>query len=99
VNLSDDIEPPRWRGGRADELVWAELGDDFVVYHRPSGRTHFFNAATATLLKHVLVEPRSAVAAADELAAREEAVGDAGFFAAVEASLAHLEHLGLVERT
>ena len=88
----------RWRAGPAESLVWAEVGATYVVYHRPSGRTHFLNSATADLLGHVLIEPRSARAAAEELAAREGAVGDAAFFAAVAESLSHLEHLGLVER-
>jgi PqqD family protein of HPr-rel-A system len=88
----------RWRAGPAEGLVWADLGSAYVVYHRPSGRTHFLNSATADLLQHVLVEPRSARAAAEELAAREGADGDAAFFAAVADSLLHLEHLGLVER-
>ena len=81
-----------------DDLVWAEFGDDYVVYHKPSGKTHFLNSATALLLAHVLVEPKNAVEAAEELADREEAVGNADFFAAVARALAHLEHLGLVER-
>jgi PqqD family protein of HPr-rel-A system len=87
-----------WRAGRADDLVWAEFGDDYVVYHRPSGKTHFFNTATATLIRVVLTEPKNATAAAEALAEHEEAAGDEAFFAAVAESLAHLEHLGLVER-
>jgi PqqD family protein of HPr-rel-A system len=84
--------------GRADELVWAEFGTDFVVYHRPSGKTHFFNAATALLLKEVLVEPRSALEAAQDLAERQAADATAEFLAAVQHSLEHLEYLGLVDR-
>ena len=87
-----------WRAGPADDLVWSELGDDYVVYHRPSGRTHFLNSATADLLGHVLAEPRTAAAAADELAAREGAPGSSAFVAAVAESLSRLEHLGLIER-
>jgi len=88
----------RWRVGRSEELAWSDLGDAYAVYHRPSGMTHFLNIATADLLKHVLVEPRSARAAAEELAAREGAMGDSAFFAAVAENLARLEHLGLIER-
>jgi len=87
-----------WRAGPPQDLVWAELGDDYVVYHRPSGRTHFLNSATVALLREVLVGPRNARAAAEELAAREAAAVDAEFFAAVAVSLQHLEHLGLVDR-
>jgi PqqD family protein of HPr-rel-A system len=94
---STRVEEARWRAGPANELVWSELGTDYVAYHRPSGRTHFFNAATAVLLEHVLAVPRTAAAAADELAAREHAAIDADFVAAVADSLAHLASLGLIE--
>ena len=87
-----------WRAGPARELAWSALGDAYVVYHRPSGRTHFLNAATADLLEHVLAEPRTAEDAAEALATREGAPGSSEFFAAVAQSLALLEHLGLVER-
>lgn len=89
---------PLWCAGRAQDLVWAQLGDDYVVYHQPSGKTHFLNSATAVLLKHVLIQPKGAVAAAEDLAAREGAAGDDAFFAVVAESLVRLEHLGLVER-
>lgn len=87
-----------WRARSASELVWSQFGEVYVVYHRPSGRTHFLNFATADLLAHVLAKPRSAQHAADELAARQGATGGPDFCAAVAASLRHLEHLGLIER-
>ncbi len=89
---------PSWCAGRADELVWAELGVDVVVYHRPSGKTHFLNAVTASLLKDVLLQPKNSVEAAEDLADRQAAAVGGDFLAAVRASLEHLEHLGLVER-
>jgi PqqD family protein of HPr-rel-A system len=88
----------QWRAGPAEDLVWAEFGEDYVVYHRPSGKTHFLNTASAALLREVLVCPQTAVAAAEELAAREAAPADAEFHAAVTAWLVQLEHLGLVGR-
>jgi PqqD family protein of HPr-rel-A system len=98
MNESTKGAEARWRAGPAQELVWSNLGDMCVAYHRPSGRTHFFNEATADLLEHVLAAPRTALAAAEALAAREEAVPDAAFVAAVADSLAHLAHLGLIKR-
>jgi PqqD family protein of HPr-rel-A system len=89
---------PSWRAGRADELVWAQFGTDFVLYHRRSGKTHFLNAATAVLLKEVLIQPKSSLEAAQELADRQTAVASQDFLAAVQHSLEHLEYLGLVER-
>ena len=89
---------PLWCAGPAEDLVWADCGDDSVVYHRPSGKTHLLNGAGAVLLLTVLREPKTARMAAEELAAFEEAVGDTEFFATVQASLEQLAHLGLVER-
>lgn len=89
---------PRWRSGPPQDLAWAELGDDYVLYHRPSGKTHLLNAASAALLRQVLLEPKDARSAARELADREGAEGHADFVDAVTAALAQLEHLGLIER-
>lgn len=87
-----------WRTLDPQNSLWAQWGDDFVVYHRPSGKTHFVNAATAHLLTSVLVEPKTAIAAAEELASAQDATGDAEFFAQVDRLLSRLEHVGLVER-
>ena len=87
-----------WQSGPSDDLVWAEFDDGYVVYHRPSGKTHFLNAASAVLLTEILLVPRDAADAARELAALEQTDGDAAFAAAVADSLHHLEYLGLVER-
>src|SRR5687768_489363 len=88
----------RWRAGQPDDLVWSRMDDAFIVYHRPSGKTHFLNAATADLLAQVLATPRTARSAADELAAREDAAVDSDFIRAVAESLVQLEHLGLIGR-
>lgn len=87
-----------WRARPAHEFVSSQLGDDYAVYHRPSGRTHFLNAAAADLLERVLLQPRTAAAAAAELAAGEGAPGSAEFVAVVAESLSRLEYLGLIER-
>jgi PqqD family protein of HPr-rel-A system len=95
----DPSREPEWRAGPAQDLIWVDFGDDCIVYHRPSGKTHFLNGASALLLKTVLLEPKTARVAAEELAACEQAVGDAEFFATVAESLEQLAHLGLVERS
>ena len=87
-----------WCAGPARELVWSQFDDVYIAYHRPSGKTHFLNTATADLLGHVLVAPRTARSAGEELAAREGAAAAPDFLSAVAESLLHLEHLGLIER-
>jgi PqqD family protein of HPr-rel-A system len=89
----------RWQSGPAEQFAWSKLDDDaYAVYHRPSGKTHVMNAASVDLLTHVLTLPRSARAAAEELAAREGSVAEPEFFATIAESLRYLEHLGLIER-
>jgi PqqD family protein of HPr-rel-A system len=87
-----------WQSLESGNVLWAQWDDDYVLYHRPSGKTHFVNAATAELLTSILLEPKSAHAAAEELAAAEQASGDEAFFAEVASLLERLEHVGLVER-
>jgi PqqD family protein of HPr-rel-A system len=87
-----------WRSLEPGNVLWAEWDGEYVLYHRPSGKTHFVNAATVQLLKTVLLEPKSARAAALELAAGEAADADDEFCAEVAALLERLEHVGLVER-
>lgn len=87
-----------WRAVPGDRIRWAELEGDYVAYHRPSGKTHLLNAASAALLREILVSPRNADAAAEALAARESSSSDAAFAAHVAGLIERLEELGLVER-
>ncbi len=90
---------PKWRSPPPDAIVWTRWdGDQFVAYHRPSGITHFLNAASALLITELLVEPADAAAVAT---AFEAAQGDAGWEQHLEeitTMLVHLEHLGLIRR-
>jgi PqqD family protein of HPr-rel-A system len=99
MSASPRAVPDKWSAGPAANLAWAEFDDAFIVYHRPSGKTHFLNSATMQLLTRVLTSPHTASTAAERLAADQDAVGDEAFFAAVAESLRYLEHLGLVERS
>jgi PqqD family protein of HPr-rel-A system len=91
-------EPRLWKATAPCDLLWAEFDGEYVVYHLPSGKTHFVNSATAMLIRQVLTVPLDAVAAAEDLAQRENATVEASFLSSVAASLEQLEHLGLVRR-
>lgn len=98
---SDAIESgaePAWLAAPAADLAWRRIGDEYVVYHRPSGKTHFLNLPSACLLLDLLRQPRSAAAAAAALAATERAESSEEYRAAVTCLLFRLEELGLVER-
>lgn len=88
----------RWRRCKASDCVWIDCDDGFVLYHRPSGKTHLMNDASVALLTEVLAEPKALVeieeAFHDEFPERA-----AQEFIGRMASLIHrLEQLGLVER-
>lgn len=68
-----------------------------MLFHKPSGKTHFVNAATAHLLREVLREPRE-LAAVVPLFSQDPTGND--HEEALEAALDllwRLEDLGLVE--
>ena len=93
---------PRWRSRPDDELAWLQLEDDFVAFHRPSGKTHFLNAASHELIRDVLAAPRSIEEIAAAILKGEEALdvdeGTGEFVARLEDLVFRLEQLGLIER-
>jgi len=68
-----------------------------VLYHRPTGKTHFINAAMAAVLDR-LTDATTAQALAVRIAEWQDATPDAEAVRDVSAMLATLEELGLVER-
>ena len=87
-----------WIASPPGHLLWSEAGADHVLFHRPSGKTHFVNHATFLLLNEVLRAPKDLVRAASDLAHAQGAAGDVNFQQEVAALLRRLEELGLVER-
>lgn len=73
-------------------------GDEYVVYHHPSGKTHLLNPASALLVRSVLREPRTPEQAADELARLQHAHSDGRLREHVAGLLSRFAELGLVDR-
>ena len=48
-----------WRRRSNDDCEWAHYGNELVVYHKPSGKTHLLNDVTSQLLSEVLLRPVS----------------------------------------
>lgn len=88
----------RWRAARADDLVWVEFGDGCAVHHRPSGKTHFVNAATAYLLRDVLAVPGDAGDIRRALGFDSSREQGAPAQDEIDELLPRLESLGLVSR-
>jgi len=89
--------PRRWRARSRDHYAWAHMPSGHVLYHRPSGQTHFLNTGAWLLLDRCLEEARDATGVALALAALQNAVPDPRFVEHVTELLRHLERLGLVE--
>lgn len=73
-------------------------GDEHVVHHHPSGKTHLLNPGSALLIKEVLREPCTAARAAEVLAHLQDALADQRFREHVAGLLARFAELGLVEQ-
>jgi hypothetical protein len=72
-----------------------------VVFHRPSGITHFLNPASHYLVSEFLDEPRSVGEVADEMLVVTEAPLPApdDFRRQMLSLLMRLEQIGLIRRT
>lgn len=94
---SSDAEDFRYRQGSPDECIWVDCDDAFVVYHRPSGKTHLMNHASSHLLRDILGEPMKLSEIASALA---EGPGPQSgeILDSLQALLKRFEQLGLVER-
>jgi PqqD family protein of HPr-rel-A system len=94
----ESVSASRWQSIAADLYIVAEYNDEFAVYHRPSGKTHFLNAAGIELIANILTSPQTVEAAAIELARRrtQEAPPDTEFVRAVADTIARLRQIGFV---
>lgn len=88
----------RWRSVPDTEIVWVTWNDDYIAYHRPSGKTHFLNAASFDLLAKVLREPCDVDGTLHELARLRGAEPDPAQRSYLAGLLVRLEQLGLVRR-
>ena len=72
-------------------------GDEYVVYHHPSGKTHLLNEGSALLLRRVLNTPKDVASAARELAELQGGLLDERFIGHVGELIVRFDELGLVE--
>jgi PqqD family protein of HPr-rel-A system len=89
---------PRWRAASPEELLWSEWDAEYVLYHRPSGKTHFLNESAWFLLSEILREPLDVAATADELARLRGVAADQDLHTYVSTLVLRFEELGLVHR-
>jgi len=89
---------PKWRRQSPDDIEWVVFDDEFVAYHRPSGKTHFLNAASHLLICDILSERKDFADIAEEFASSDTDEHPKDYFDEMLSLLDRLESLGLVER-
>lgn len=99
ASSESSLPDPHWTAATATELLWAEWEGQYVLFHRPSGRTHVVNASTWLLLNEVLRDSLTLEATTLEFARLRETPIDEELRAYVAGLLLHLEELGLVTRS
>jgi len=80
------------------DCVLAQWGDQVVVFHRPSGQTHFINSAMAQLLADLSGSSGELEALTDRFAGAHGLQDRALVRHHVLSLLLRLEELGLMER-
>ena len=86
----------QWRSSPQTDFLWFGWDDEFIAFHRPSGKTHYLNNASEQLLTRILLVPMNAA----EIAAEYAGAGNFNdqFVDEMMTMLEHFEDLGLVER-
>ena len=82
----------------ADEVLWVRFGEDFIAFHRPSGKTHFLNAASNYLLTDLLDQPRNLAEIVTAFASAGLHDDEEALCSEISLMLDHLVGLGLVDR-
>lgn len=88
----------RWRATSPADIQWIGWDPDHIAFHRPSGCTHFLNAASRDLITTVLAHPADLDEIMAVFATPDNEVGAELQRREMSELLDHLEHLGFVER-
>ena len=89
----------RWRNSKQDDLLWAEWDNEFIVYHKPSGKTHLVNALSRQLIAQILTTPLTTDEIARTLATELCIECSEQHVANIAGLLDRLDELGLVSNS
>jgi len=98
LSMEQVSSSPKWRSRSSSQIVWAIFDQDYVAFHRPSGKTHFLNEASYLLISEILAEPQSLDTIVREFVSGEDEANPAPYASQMRAMLDHLEDFGLVDR-
>lgn len=82
---------------KAADLLWKSLDGEFIVFNRTSGNTHLLNPVAAQALKALEQGPANAAQLSQRIASQVDLKSDGELAQHVEALLANLDQLGLIE--
>ena len=89
---------PKWKVTDIDSLLWERWGDEYVVFHAPSGKTHFLNASGALILQLLSRDESYVGLMAAEIGLCTATPVDDVLMQQVQQTILRFEQLGLVSR-
>jgi PqqD family protein of HPr-rel-A system len=81
-----------------DDILWVSLDDNFVVYHRPSGKTHFLNQSSKVLITEILADAKDLSSVLAAFAHIDTDAHSEDLARQVTGMLDRLEDVGLIQR-
>jgi PqqD family protein of HPr-rel-A system len=94
--MSDKQASIAWIGLPEAALLWERFDDEYLVYNRRSGQTHFLNATAAEVLKLLQTEastPAMLEARISKMFDMEEGISVAQYISGV---IQEFDHAGLI---
>lgn len=85
-----------WHVFETDALMWRDLDDGCLVYHRLTGETHFFNLYTAFILRTLQEQPRSLGDLCHHVATQLDELEDDAFVEKISQQLANFESMAMI---
>ena len=98
MTTKQTLPPPAWCCQSPDDIAWAAFDDDYVAYHRPSGKTHFLNESSKRLICEILNERRTLAEVVEAFDALSDVDERNQYNRQMKATLDHFENLGLIDR-
>jgi PqqD family protein of HPr-rel-A system len=98
VTDNSPLNSSTWVSCDPSDLVWVDLDEQFAVFHRPSGKTHFLNASSAFILDDILRNPQIGGQVVDKFMTGSESESREQIASGILEMLLHMEELGLVVR-
>jgi PqqD family protein of HPr-rel-A system len=85
-----------WAGLPENALIWEQFGDEYVVYSRRSGETHFLNVTAAEVLKVLQSEPATLPAVVAQVCHLFDMEEEPALIQHISRVMQEFDHVGLI---